>query len=63
MSKAVKERDAAEEVISEIYFRIIGKSPEWSNLFGHRQAVEEIVEAFDIVRAHAKSRITTYTVW
>ena len=63
ISQLVKERDAAEEVISEIYFRIIGKSPEWSNLFGHRQAVEEIVEAFDIVRAHAKSRITTYTVW
>ena len=58
ISQLVKERDAAEEVISEIYFRIIGKSPEWSNLFGHTQAVEEIVDAFDMVRAHAKAKRT-----
>ena len=55
ISQLVKERDAAEETISEIYFRIMGRSPEWSNLFGHQQAVEEIVETFDVVRACLKA--------
>ena len=54
LTKVLVESDAAEEVISEIYFRIMGRSPEWSNLFGHKQAVEEIVETFDMVRACLK---------
>ena len=53
---ALKERDEAEEVISEIYFLIIGNSPEWSNSFGHKEAIEAIVEAFDMVREQAKAR-------
>ncbi len=49
------ERDRAEEVISDIYYRIIGESPEWSNLFGFTEAVDEIQDAFDLVRAAAKN--------
>ena len=55
LTKALVERDSAEEVISDIYYRIMGRSPEWSNLFGHKEAVEEIVETFDVVRASLKA--------
>lgn len=53
--QTIDERDAAEEAVSDIYYRITGRSPEWSNLFGFEQAIDEIQDAFDLVRAVAKS--------
>lgn len=53
--QTIDERDAAEEAVSDIYYRITGRSPEWSNLFGFEHAIEEIQDAFDLVRAVAKS--------
>lgn len=45
------ERDAAEEALSQAYYLITGKSPEWSNLFGHVQALEEIDDAQKALRS------------
>lgn len=44
------ERDEAEEAISQAYFLVTGRSPEWSNLFGHAEALEEIEDALILLR-------------
>ncbi len=56
--QVLEERDAADEAVSDIYYKIIGKSPEWSNLFGFPQVIEEIEDAFNAVRAAAKERLS-----
>jgi hypothetical protein len=33
--QTIDERDRAEEALSQAYFLITGRSPEWSNLFGY----------------------------
>lgn len=43
--QALKERDDAEEALSQAYYLVTGRSPEWSNCFGHKEALEEIDEA------------------
>jgi hypothetical protein len=49
----IGERDDAEEAISQAYFLIKGESPEWSNLFGYEQALEEI----DFAQKALRSRL------
>ena len=39
--QTIDERDAAEEALSQAYYLITGHSPEWSNLFGHQEALPE----------------------
>ena len=46
----VQEREDAEESLSQAYFLITGRSPEWSNLFGHAEALEEIDDAQTTLR-------------
>lgn len=46
----IVQRDAAEEALSQAYFLITGRSPEWSNLFGHDEALEEIDAAQQTLR-------------
>jgi hypothetical protein len=41
----IDQRDNAEESLSQAYFLIKGMSPEWSNLFGHAEAIEDIDDA------------------
>lgn len=48
--KLIDERDAAEEALSQAYFLITGKSPEWSNIFGYKE-VEEIDDAQKLLRS------------
>lgn len=55
IEQLVDERDAAEETVSQIYFLVTGRSPEWSNEFGHEQATEEIVEATTLLRDSVKA--------
>lgn len=43
--QTIDERDAAEEALSQAYFLIKGQSPQWSNNFGHEEALEEIEDA------------------
>ncbi len=47
----IEERDAAENCVSNIFYRIVGESPQWSNLFGYDEAQEEILDRVDALRA------------
>jgi septal ring factor EnvC (AmiA/AmiB activator) len=50
LENTVDERDRAEEALSHAYFIIFGRSPEWSNLFGHEHALEEIKDAVSALK-------------
>lgn len=52
-SQLIDERDAAEEALSQAYYLVIGRSPEWSNLFGRTEALEEIEDACTLLRKSA----------
>ncbi len=52
MLNVIDERDSAQEAISQAYYLIIGQSPEWSNVFGYKEAIEEIDLAQRSLRAH-----------
>jgi hypothetical protein len=54
VSQLIEERDAAEEALSQAFYLITGRSPEWSNLFGHKEALEEIDAAQRALRDAAK---------
>lgn len=49
----IEERDAAEEALSQAYFLVMGHSPEWSNCFGHTEALREIECALYVLRRKA----------
>lgn len=42
MGQLIDERDGAEQALSHAYYLLTGRSPEWSNLFGHKEALEEM---------------------
>lgn len=48
--QTIGERDAAEEALSQAFYLIVGHSPEWSNLFGHKEALGEIDDAQRLLR-------------
>lgn len=48
------ERDAAEEALSQAFFLVTGRSPEWSNHFGHVEALAEIDDAQRALREAAR---------
>lgn len=50
----IQDRDDAEEAMSQAYFIVTGKSPEWSNCFGYRDALEEITDACFLLRKAVK---------
>lgn len=52
----IDERDEAEEQISQIYYLITGKSPEWSNNFGFKDAEDEIMDAVNSLKAAVKKQ-------
>lgn len=52
--QVIQERDDAEEALSQAYYLVTGRSPEWSNHFGHKEALEEIDEAQRLLRDAAK---------
>lgn len=49
--RTIEQRDKAEEALSQAYYIITGRSPEWSNLFGTNEALEEIEDACALLRA------------
>jgi len=66
--KLVDERDEAEQALSQAYYQVTGKSPEWSNVFGHKQALEEIDEVVNLLKqalknAESKSQLATQAAW
>jgi len=50
LNRTVGERDDAAQALSQSYYLITGKSPEWSNQFGHSHALNEIDEAQALLR-------------
>lgn len=58
-SQLLDERDAAEEALSQAYFLITGRSPEWSNLFGYREALDEVDNAQELLRDEISSLRST----
>lgn len=67
LEQTIGERDAAEEALSQAYFLITGRSPEWSNLFGNKEAIEEIDACQRLLREREKPEIRgllhTVTKW
>ena len=47
---SIKQRDAAEECLSQMFYIVTGRSPEWSNWFGHAEALEEVGDALALLR-------------
>ena len=50
LEQSIQERDDAEQALSQAYFLVIGHSPEWSNMFGHAEALEDIADACEVLR-------------
>lgn len=50
LGEVIDQRDAAEEALSHAYYLVTGRSPEWSNLFGHTEALEEIEDSCALLR-------------
>lgn len=53
------QRDAAEEAFGQAFFLVTGRSPEWSNLWGHSEALDEIDETQELLRGEI-SRLREY---
>ena len=53
-SELIDERDRAEESLSQAYYIVTGRSPEWSNQFGHDQALIEIAETVKLLKDAAR---------
>lgn len=53
MLQLIDERDAAEECLSQMYYLVTGNSPEWSNFFGHEQALEYVSDALALLKKSA----------
>jgi hypothetical protein len=50
LGEVIDQRDAAEEALSQAFYLVTGRSPEWSNLFGHAEALGEIEDACSLLR-------------
>lgn len=57
--QAINERDAAEECLSQMYYVVTGRSPEWSNRFGHAHALEDVADAVSVLKQAAKAAVNT----
>jgi hypothetical protein len=50
VDQLIDERDDAQEALSRAYYLVTGRSPEWSNLFGAPECLEEIDDAQNVLR-------------
>lgn len=58
VGQEIIERDEAEEAMSQAYYLVTGRSPEWSNIFGYTEALEEISDAVALLKAVAKPTVS-----
>lgn len=49
--QTIDERDKAEDALSQAYYLIKGESPQWSNLFGYDEAINDIDDTQKCLRA------------
>lgn len=45
IDQLIGERDSAQSALNEVYSAIMGNAPEWSNLYGYREAISDITDA------------------
>lgn len=43
-TQLIKERDSAEKALADMYEAAMGERPEWSNLFGYAEAIDDVVQ-------------------
>ncbi len=55
--KLIEERDGAEEALSQAYYLVTGRSPQWSNMFGFEQALEDIGDAVSSLKLAVRSQV------
>ena len=53
LTQVIRERDECEQVINDLYQVVMGEWPEWSNHFGYRDAVEDVVDYIHALRMKA----------
>ena len=65
MLKVIDERDDAEQTLSQAYYLITGRSPEWSNHFGHVEALQDVDDAQRCLRQEIRdlSKLLTDLVY
>jgi DNA repair ATPase RecN len=49
-SNTIDQRDQHEEALNQVYFLVTGLSPEWSNIWGQQQLIEEVDDAQTLLR-------------
>ncbi|WP_190320239.1 ead/Ea22-like family protein [Enterobacter hormaechei] len=43
-TQLIEERDSAEQALSDMYEAAMGDRPEWSNLFGYADAIDDVAQ-------------------
>lgn len=51
----VEKVDDAEQVLSQMYYLVTGRSAPWSKTFGHQEALSDVKDAMALLRASARS--------
>jgi hypothetical protein len=60
MLQLIDERDAAEECLSQMYYIVTGNSPHWSNLFGHKEALEDVADVVSVLKQKSRPIVTAF---
>lgn len=53
--RVVEKGDDAEQVLSQMYYLVLGRSPPWSKTFGHQEALSDVKDAMALLRAPTRS--------
>lgn len=43
-TQLIEERDSAEKALADMYEAVMGERPEWSNLFGYADAIDDVAQ-------------------
>jgi hypothetical protein len=54
-SEFVDERDDLAQALSQAYYLVTGRSPEWSNFFGNKEALEDIDASLRLLKSTLKT--------
>lgn len=48
--RVVQKIDDAEQALSQMYYLVTGRSPQWSKSFGHQEALDEVKDAMALLK-------------
>ncbi len=60
LEQAISQCDAAEECLNQMYYLATGRSPEWSNKFGHSEALEDVGNTFVSLKSALQEAIDVF---